>query len=74
MAKYGTPDWGKGWFSGFPFTSYLPGDSAAETGKMTLIDNKAKFQNGFGAMVHVRVSCVYDFNTKSVEDVNISEQ
>lgn len=73
MAKYGTPDWGEGWFQ-FPFTSYLPGDSAAETGKMILLENNAKFSNGFGAMAHVRVICVYNFNTKSVEDVEIPEQ
>jgi hypothetical protein len=73
MAKYGTPDWGNGWFQ-FPFTGYHPGDSAAKTGKMILFEDNAKFQNGFGAMAHVRVSCVYNFNTKSVEDVNILEQ
>ena len=67
-AKYGSPKWP--WFA---FGSFLPGDDY-RSGKVTLIERDAQFQNGFGAMVHSRVICKYDMKEKTVLDVTISER
>ena len=66
LAKYGTPEW-----SWMTFTKFYNGNDPA-TGTATLIDDDVKFQNGFGAMVHSRVECQYDFRAKKVINVNIS--
>lgn len=65
-ARYGTPDWP--WPS---FSFFQPG-SNYNSGIATLIEPKAKFQNGFGAMAHSRVVCQYDLRTKKVVSVEIS--
>jgi hypothetical protein len=67
MAKYGTPEWP----SAFYFASFYPGTNY-KTGLVTVIEPKAKFQNGFGAMVHSKVVCEYDLRTKKVTNVTIS--
>jgi hypothetical protein len=68
-AKYGDPKW-----SWVPFGSFLTGKNYVTTGKVTLIDNDVQFSNGFGAMVHSTVRCIYNLNTKAVLDVFISER
>lgn len=65
-AKYGTPEW-----PSFFFSHFYPGTDFS-TGFATLIEPKAKFQNGFGAMAHSQVVCRYDLRTKQVIGVNIS--
>lgn len=62
-AKYGTPEW-----SWMTFTKFNNGPI---TGSATLIDDDVKFQNGFGAMVHSKVYCEYDFRAKKVINVSI---
>jgi hypothetical protein len=69
MAKYGTPEW-PSW--GMYFGYFRPGHGYKETGKVVAIEPKAKFQNGFGAMVHTEVRCEYDLNTKKVTNVTFS--
>lgn len=60
LAKFGTPEWPRLYFSNFyPGTDY-------STGNVTLVEPKAKFQNGFGAMEHSRIYCRYDLRTKKV--------
>jgi len=65
-ATYGTPEWP--WL---PFSHFYPGTNYS-AGIATLIEPKAKFQNGFGAMAHSRVVCIYDLRTKKVLSINIS--
>ena len=64
MAKYGTPEWP--WID---FGSFYPGPV---TGKATLIEPDAKFQNGFGAMAHTRVVCEYDFRANKVINITLT--
>ncbi len=68
QAKYGTPKWP--WV---PFGTFYPDESIAG-GTVTLIDTRAQFQNGFGAMVHVTVECLYDLKAEKVINVNIEER
>jgi hypothetical protein len=65
-AKYGTPEWP--WL---PFNHFYPG-SSVKNGTVALIEPDAKFSNGFGAMVHSRVTCMYDLNTRQVTDAIIA--
>lgn len=65
-ARYGTPKWPM-----LPFETFLPGNDYVQKGVAVAIENGAQFQNGFGAMVHAKVTCVYDLNTKQVMNVNI---
>ena len=65
-AKFGTPEWP--WLY---FSSFQPGDSGKMAGKITLIEDDAKFQNGFGAMARSRVICTYDLNALKVVSVSI---
>jgi hypothetical protein len=65
LAKYGTPEW-----PGFPAYSFnnfysSTSKSALVTGHLILIENEARFQNAFGAMAHVRVTCDYNLNDKT---------
>jgi hypothetical protein len=66
LARFGTPEWP--WL---PFGHFRPGTNY-NTGIVTLIEPKAKFQNGFGAMAHSQVTCIYDLHTKKVISVDIS--
>jgi hypothetical protein len=61
LARYGDPKWP--WFA---FGSFLKGDGYAKTGHAVLIEPDAQFQNGFGAMQHVRVNCEYDLTNEKV--------
>jgi hypothetical protein len=65
-ALYGTPKWP--WLS---FGRFFAGVNYVQTGRATLIEPDAQFQNGFGAMVHSRVLCVYDLKTDRVVSIDI---
>jgi hypothetical protein len=67
-AKYGTPEWPT-----FFFSSFYPGTNYS-TGIVTLIEPDAKFQNGFGAMVHSRVQCEFDLRADKVINVTIAQR
>jgi hypothetical protein len=66
MAKYGDPKWP--WLA---FSSFY-GGSSYTSGKVTVIEPDAQFQNGFGAMAHVQVVCDYDLNQKTVLNVSLN--
>lgn len=70
-AEYGSPQW-PGFWSGGAFSSFGMGDDAPKTGVITLFEPNAQFQNGFGAMVHSTVRCVYDLNSEVVRDLQIT--
>lgn len=65
-AKYGTPE-----FPWVPFGSFRKGRDYVETGIVDVYELEAKFQNGFGAMVHSSVLCTYDLNADKVLDIQI---
>jgi hypothetical protein len=65
-AKYGNPD-----FPWESFPNFMRGDNYVKSGKAILMENDAQFSNGFGAMVHVNITCEYDLRTKSVLSVSI---
>lgn len=66
-AQYGSPTWP--WLTSF--STFLTGDSYVKTGRATLIEKNAEFQNAFGAMAHSTVTCVYDLSTNKVLEVKI---
>jgi hypothetical protein len=66
-AKYGVPEFG--WS---PFSTFLTGSSYVTSGVALLFDDRAKFQNIFGAMAHVRVRCEYDLREKKVTEIKIN--
>lgn len=63
QAHYGEPR-----FSASPFSTYETGKSYVDTGLVLLEDKGAEFQNGFGAMEHMEVQCLYDLNSEKVVD------
>lgn len=65
-AAYGSPDW-----PFLPFGSFITGSDAPRTGRLVLIENNAKFENGFGAKMRVKVRCAYDLNTNKVTSISI---
>ncbi len=67
-AQYGTPEWP--WVK---FGKYRAGDDYPKTGMIVIGEADARFQNGFGAMAHVAVSCLYDLRSSKVVDVEIEE-
>jgi hypothetical protein len=67
LAKYGSPKWP--WVA---FGRFYNDGSAVKNGTITLIENDAQFQNGFGAMAHSSVTCTYNLNTKVVTNVVIA--
>lgn len=69
QARYGTPSWP--WI---PFGTFLKGTDYVTSGKVTAIESDAQFQNGFGAMVHSRVTCSYDLRAHKVLWVTIGER
>jgi hypothetical protein len=69
-ASYGEPQWPSRDADTFQY--HYSGDSYVKTGQATVIEHDARFQNGFGAMVHSTVTCTYDLNTKKVVDVSIT--
>ncbi len=66
LAKYGTPK-----FDTVPFGSFYMGDSYVKMGVATLVEKNAQFSNAFGAMVHTRVICRYDLNSRVVIDARV---
>jgi predicted nucleic acid-binding Zn ribbon protein len=66
-AKYGSPDWP--WLA---FGSFYKGNNYVTAGIAVAIEPDAQFSNGFGAMVHSRVTCTYDLRANRVTDVQIS--
>jgi hypothetical protein len=71
-AKYDTPQY----TSGYPgyFSSFRSGNSAIETGKMLVIDNDVKMQNGFGAWARTKVYCEYDLRNKKVLNISTADR
>jgi hypothetical protein len=67
QAKYGNPEWPWG-----AFGSFYKGDNYITSGIAVAVEPDAQFSNGFGAMVHSRVTCRYDLGAKLVTDVLIS--
>jgi hypothetical protein len=67
-AKYGDPKF----LSLYYFSTFYKGDQYPKTGKATLVEKDAQFQNAFGAMVHSEVTCIYDLRAKQVLSVEIS--
>ena len=62
----GEVDWG-GWLEP-NFGTYLTGTSIHDSGTITIIDDVAKFQNGFGAMINTTTYCKVDVvNDKVIE-------
>jgi hypothetical protein len=55
-----------------PFGSFIDGTSYVNSGTAEAIERDAQFQNGFGAMVHSRVTCLYDLAAAKVISVAIS--
>ena len=66
-AKYGNPDWP--WAA---FGSFYKGNNYITSGIAVAVEPDAQFSNGFGAMVHSRVTCTYDLRAKRVTDVMVS--
>ena len=67
QAQYGNPVWP--WFA---FGSFYIGKEYVASGIAIAIEPDAQFQNGFGAMVHSRVTCTYDLRAQRVISVDIS--
>jgi hypothetical protein len=65
-AQYGDPDWN--WII---FGQFYKGKSYIETGRVLLIEDDVKFQNGFGAMKRTKVTCIYDLKSKQVLSVDV---
>jgi hypothetical protein len=64
LATYGTPE-----FPWQAFIAFAKGSDYITTGITRLIETEAKFQNGFGAMRHMRVTCTFDLRHNKVTDV-----
>ena len=69
-ARYGKPDWGPLLYP--DFGTFLTGTNYVSSGIAVAIEPDAQFQNGFGAMVHSRVTCTYDLRAGRVINVDIS--
>jgi len=63
------------WDSDFPylgaFGTFFIGNNYPSTGVITIQEDHAKFQNGFGAWQKRSVRCRYDLKSKSVEYVEV---
>jgi ssDNA-binding Zn-finger/Zn-ribbon topoisomerase 1 len=68
-AKYGNPDWP--WL---PFGSFYKGNNYITSGVVVAVEPDAQFSNGFGGMVHSRVTCTYDLRAKRVTNVDVSSR
>ena len=64
LARYGDAQ-----LPSLPFLSYFPPESSINTGKISLVENEARYQNGFGAMQHTIVTCIYDLDARDVVEV-----
>jgi hypothetical protein len=67
-SKFGTPEWP--WFA---FGTFFQGKNYVTKGTAIAVEDGAKFSNGFGAMVKVKVTCTYDLNNNTVADIGIVE-
>jgi hypothetical protein len=67
----GEVDWG-GWLDP-NFGSYLTGNSIHTNGSITVIDEVAKFQNGFGAMLRTKTYCQINVRTDEIVQVYFPE-
>ena len=65
-AKYGDPDWP--WVI---FGKYKGGEDYVKTGKILIVEDDVKFENGFGAMRKTTVACRYNLKTKTVMRIGI---
>jgi hypothetical protein len=63
-------DWG-GWLDP-NFGSYITGTSARDEGYVTLIDDVAKYQNGFGAWRRATTRCMYMIDNKQALIVSVN--
>ncbi|WP_220792505.1 hypothetical protein [Gluconacetobacter diazotrophicus] len=70
-AAFGTPKW-PGFWSGGSFGHFDAGSDGPRTGRLTIVEPDAQFQNQFGAMAHSTVLCLYDFDQKTVQSIQIS--
>lgn len=68
-AKFGTPE-----FPWLAFGTFHKGRDYVDTGIAYAYEDDAKFQNGFGAMVHSVVQCKYDLTLHQVLDVQITSK
>jgi hypothetical protein len=68
-ARFGDPEWP--WL---PFGSFYKGRDYIDKGKAVAVETDAKFQNGFGAKMRVRVTCFYNLVSAQVEEVLITER
>jgi hypothetical protein len=66
QAQYNT-EWPR-----LPFRTTNNGSDALATGKIVVFEDRAKFQNVFGAMARVSIMCEYDLNAKTAA-VTITE-
>lgn len=66
LAKYGAPS-----FPFFSFSTFSSGNEFVRTGQATLVEPNAEFQNGYGTIVHIVVTCKYDLNSQQVVDVSL---
>jgi hypothetical protein len=64
LAEWVTPQWE--WSK---FGTFFKGTSCVTEGIVRLVDDKVKFQNGFGAYGRVEVACHFDLKTKTVDAV-----
>src|SRR5438309_4418197 len=60
-ARYGNPDWP--WAA---FGSFYKRNNYITSGIAVAVEPDAQFSNGFGAMVHSRVTCTCDLRAKRV--------
>jgi len=65
LARYGDAQ-----LPSLPFLSYLTTESSIDTGKISLVENEARYQNGFGAMQHTIVTCIYDLDAREIVEVS----
>lgn len=66
LARYGTPKWGSGWFSGPAFSTYMQGGDTPQSGILTLYEPHATLQNQYGTWVHREAVCVYNLNKEKI--------
>jgi hypothetical protein len=69
LAKYGDPKFPSAWDGG-PFGMFVQGNDFLSNKSIVFFENDAQFQNMFGAMLHVRLRCVYDLEHEQVTDVS----
>lgn len=69
LAKYGEPKFPSAWDGG-SFGTFVTGNDFSSTKNIVFYENDAQFQNMFGAMLHVRLRCVYNLEHEQVTDVS----